>query len=92
MVSETNCIFKVRSIINYLYYIFCSLKFLLHNDIKTNPDLNESHTYFSCCHWNLNRLIADNMQKVSLLDFIYISETSFNSSVDTDDDSLRISG
>ena len=94
----SNCFPKVRFVINYLYYFFSSLVLLTHGDVETNAGPKKSHSYLSCCHWNVNSLIAHNMLKVSLLeayntvhkyDFICISETYFDSSVESDDD-LRI--
>ena len=94
----SNCFPKVRFVINYLYYFFCSLVLLTHSDVETSAGPKRSHSYLSCCHWNVNSLIAHNMLKVSLLeayntvhkyDFICISETYFDSSAESDDD-LRI--
>ena len=99
--SHSNCFPKVRCVISYLYYFFCSLILLTHGDVETNPGPKKSHSYFSCCHWNVNSLIAHNKLKVSLLeayntvhkyDFICISETYFDSSVESEDDDLRING
>ena len=98
--SNSNCFPKVRCVISYLYYFFCSLILLTHCDVETNPGSKKSHSYFSC-HWNVNSLIAHNKLKVSLLeacntvhkyDFICISETYFDSSVKSEDDDLRING
>ena len=89
--SHSTCFPKVRSVISYLYYFFCSLILLTHGDVKTNTGPKKSHSYFSCCHWNVNSQIAHNKLKVSLLeayravhknDFICISEAYFDSSVD----------
>ena len=89
--SHSTCFPKVRCVISYLYYFFCSLILLTHGDVKTNTGPKRSHSYFSCCHWNVNSLIAHNMLKVSLLeayrtvhknDLICISEAYFDSSVD----------
>ena len=96
----SNCFPKVRFVINYLYYFFCSLVLLTHSDVETSAGPKRSHSYLSCCHWNVNSLIAHNMLKVSLLeayntvhkyDFICISETYFDSLVKSEDD-LRING
>ena len=99
--SNPICFPKVRCVISYLYYFFCSLILLTHGDVETNPGPKKSHSCFSCCHWNVNSLIAHNKLKVSLLeacntvdkyDFICISETYFDSSVKSEDDDLRING
>ena len=99
--SHSNCFPKVRCVLSYRYYFFCSLILLIHGDVGTNPGPKKSHLYFSCCHWDANSLIPHNMLKVSLLeayntvhkyDFICINETYFDSSVESEDDGLRISG
>ena len=99
--SPSNCFPKVRSVISYLYYFFCSLILLTHGDVETNTGPKKSHLYFSCCHWNVNSPIAHNMVKVSLLesyntthqyDFICISGTYYDSSVESDNYDLRING
>ena len=97
--SHSNTFPKLRCAINYLYCFFCSLILLTHGDVETNPGPKKSHSYFSCCHLNVNSLIAHNELKVSLLeaynivheyDFICISKTYFDSSVELDDDDLWI--
>ena len=84
----------------YYLYFFCSLILLTHDDVETNPGPKKSHLYFCCC-WNVNSLIAHNMLKPSLLeayntvhkyDFICISETCFDSLVESEDNDLRING
>ena len=89
------------SVIRYLYYFFCSLILLTHGDAETNTSPKKFHFYFSCCHWNVNSLIAHNMLKASLLeaynttykyDFICISGKYYDSSVESDDGDLRING
>ena len=88
--SNPICFPKVRCVISYLYYFFCLLILLTNSDVETNSGPKKSHLYFSCCHWNVNSLIAHNKLKVSLLeayntvhkyDFICISETYFDSSL-----------
>ena len=87
--SNPICFPKVRCVISYLYYFFCSLILLTHCDIENNPGPQKFHSYFSC-HWNGNSLIVHNKLKVSLLeeyntlhkyDFICISKTYFYSSL-----------
>ena len=86
----------------YFYHLFCSMFLLKHGDIEINPGpTKKNHSYFSCCHWNVNSLAALNMLKVSSLeayntihkyDFICISETYLDSSICTDNDDLSING
>ena len=92
----------IIAIISYCpYYVFRFLLLLIQGDIKINPGLKKPHKYFSCPYWNVNSLVAHNMQKVSLFeeynathtyDLICFSEAYFDSSVESDDVSLRISG
>ena len=92
---------KGRSVISYLYYFFGSVILLTHDDVETSPGPKKSHSYFSVCQWIVNSLTTNNMLKVSLLeayntvhkyDFICVSKTYFDSSVESDDDDLRING
>ena len=64
--SHANCFPKVRCVVSYLYYFFCSL--LTHGDVATNPGPKKSHSYFSCCLWNVSSLIPHNILKVSLIE------------------------
>ena len=64
--SNPICFPKVRCVISYLYYFFCSLILLTHGDVETNPGPKKSHSYFSCSHWDVNSPIAHNKLKVSL--------------------------
>ena len=88
-------------------YVLLSTYFLhvllfQHSDIKTNPGpAKEKIKNLCCCHWNANSLIAHNLTKISHLeaynaiykhDFIYISETFFNSSVTEGDKNIQLNG
>ena len=79
-------------IVNFLYSgYFLYLLLLQHGDIESNPGpKKEQIKYLSCCHWNVNSLLAQNMSKISQIeacnllynyDFIGISETYFDSSI-----------
>ena len=71
-----------------------------HGDIEINPGLKKKQPkYFSCCHWNVNILLAHN--KISLLtayntthqyDVICISETFRDSSLPLDDHNISNGG
>ena len=70
-----------------------------HGDIEINPGPKKKQPkYFSCCHWNVNSLLAHN--KISLLTayntihqyVICISETFRDSSVQLDDHNISIQG
>ena len=71
---------------------------LTHGDIESNPGpKHRTSNYFSCCHWNVNSILAHN--KLSLLsayntlhkfDVICISETYLDRSADND--ALSIDG
>ena len=56
MFNHSNSFLKV-SVISYLYYFFSSQKLLNHGGVETNLSPKKSHSYFSCCHWNVNTLI-----------------------------------
>ena len=55
-------------------------------DIETNPG-PKKNTKISFCHWNLNRIAAQNISKVSLL-----QETFLDSSFNSLDDPINIKG
>ena len=70
---------------------FLHILLLQQGDRETNPgSQNEKKKNFSCCHWNLKSLVAHNLSKLFQLeaynsvykhDFICISETFFDSSI-----------
>ena len=71
-------------------------------DIELNPGPNKkSHSYFCCCHWNVNSIPIDNYCNVAALkaynfvykyDFLCVSETFLNSSFESSDKDLMIKG
>ena len=75
---------------------------LQHGDIESNPGpKKEQIKYISCCHWNVNSLLAQNMCKISQIeaynslynyDFICISETFFDSSILEADRNFQLNG
>ena len=89
--------------ITFFYNVFLSILILKARDIKLNPGPppKNPHSYFSCCHWNINSLATDNYSKVLALktcnstykyDFICISETFLDSSFESDDKDLMLDG
>ena len=73
-----------------------SIFLLLCGDVELNFWFN-----FSICHWNLNRLIAHNFEKVNRLeahntvnncDIICLSESFLDSSILTENNNLKING
>ena len=82
---------------------FLHLLLLQHGDIESNPgprneQINKS---LSCCHWNVNSFLAHNLAKISEIEaynslfnhnFIWISETYFDSSVLEGDRSFQLFG
>ena len=84
-----------KSFFNLFYSLFLSIHDLKAEDIELNPGPNKkSHSYFSCCHWDVNSLLTDNYFKVAALkaynsiykyDFICVSETCLNSSFESND-------
>ena len=91
---------KALTILLFFYSTIIFLLLVQHGDIEINPGPQKKlPKYFSCCHWNVNRLLAHN--KISLLtayntihqyDVICISETFLDSSVTLDDQNLSIQG
>ena len=90
-------------ILNVLYSsYFLHLLLLQHGDIESNPGpKKEQIKYLSCCHWNVNSLLAQNMCKISQIeaynslynyDFICISETYFDSSILEGDRNFQLNG
>ena len=91
---------KALTILLFFYSTIIFLLLVKHSDIEINPGPQKKQPkYFSCCHWNVNSLLAHN--KISLLtayntihqyDVICISETFLDSSVPLDDHNLPIQG
>ena len=79
-----------------------SILVLKAGDTELNPGPNKkSHSYFYCCHWNVNSLPADNYCKAAALkaynfvykfDFLCVNETFLNSSFESNDKDLMIEG
>ena len=75
---------------------------LQHGDIESNlGPKKEQIKYISCCHWNVNSLLAQNTCKISQIqaynslnnyDFICISETFFDSSILEIDRNFQLNG
>ena len=71
-------------------------------DVEVNPGLQRNSCQsqsFSICHWKLNSLTAHSFAKVSPLmaylsvkkfDIVWLSETSLDSEILTDDENLQI--
>ena len=81
---------------------FLHILLLQQGDRETNPgSQNEKKKNFSCCHWNLKSLVAHNLFKLFQLeaynsvykhDFICISETFFDSSIQEGDKNIQLDG
>ena len=92
--------FDLRLILmNCSYSFFSENLLLLRGDIKANPGPNKK--CFTVCHWNVNILTAHNILKLPSIaacnsihkyDFICITETYLNSSVQSDDRDISING
>ena len=86
----------------FFYNILLSIFILKAGDIELNPGPKKiPYSYFSCCHWNVNSLAADNYSKVLALkahnstykyDFTCISQTFLDSSFEPDDKDLLLDG
>ena len=95
--------FDLRLILMIFFFFFFFSKnlLLLHGDIKANPGPNKKYKSNTCCHWIVNSLTAHNILKLSSIaaynciykyDFICISETYLDSSVQSDDRYISING
>ena len=92
----------IRKILTIFFYsIFSRMLIMQHGDIESNPGPSKKHRPLTCCHWNVNSLIAHKMIKKSLIeaynsnhkyDFICISETYLDSSVSDYDKELAMEG
>ena len=71
---------------------------LQHGDIETNPGpQKEKKKKFSCCHWNVNSLIAHDLSKLFQLEtynsvFICMSETFFDSTIQEGEKNIQLDG
>ena len=68
--NEASCdpIIIFKCFFNFFYISFLSILVLKAGDIGLNPGPNKkSHSYFSCCHWNVNSLPTDSHCKVASL-------------------------
>ena len=66
--KELDLIIIFRCFLNFFYSSFLSNFVLRAGDIELNPGPNKkSHSYFSCCHWNVNSFPTDNYCKVAAL-------------------------
>ena len=97
------CLNTVTVVNVVVYGYFLHLLLLQHGDIETNPGPRNEQTNknLSCCHWNVNSLLAHNLAKISQIkvyrslfnhDFICISETYFDSSALEGDRSFQLIG
>ena len=93
----------ITSCIDVVYSTyFLHILLLQHGDIETNPGPQKEKTKnLSCCHWNVNSLIAHNLSKLAQPeacnlvykhDFICISEMFFDSSIQEGDKNIQQDG
>ena len=97
------CMLNTISFFNVLCFVYFLHFLLLQNgDIERNsgPQRGQSKN-LSCCHWNVNSLVVQTLSKITQLeaynflykhDFIYISETYFDSSILEGDSSFQLHG
>ena len=97
------CCVNTIKILNVLYSgYFLHLLLLQHGDTESNPGPRKKQIkYISCCHSNVNSLLAQNMWKISQIeaynslynnDFICISEKYFDSSILEGDRNFQLNG
>ena len=91
---------QLVNVLSFGYFIYLFLLLLQHGDIESNLDSkNKQVKNLSCCHWNVNSLLAQNLSKNSQIkaynslyshDFICILETYFDSTVLKGDKSFHL--
>ena len=95
--------YNTISSFNVLYFMyFLHLLLLQHGDTERYPGSQSGQIKnLSCCHYNVNSLVAQNLSKITQLevfnslykhDFICISETYFDSSILEEDSSFQLDG
>ena len=83
-----------------LLLLILFLRLLCNRDVESNPGPKKSKEFsLSCCHWNVNSLLAHNCAKVTSLeaynseyDFICISKMYLDSTISSDNNNPNISG
>ena len=50
--------FRVLSVVNYKIIAFLILLLLSHGDMEVNLGPKRKISKFSCCHWNVNSILA----------------------------------
>ena len=91
-------IINLTSELSIGYFIHLPLLLLQHEE--SNPGTkNKQINKLSCCHWNVNSLLAQNLFKISQIeaysslyhhDFIWISETYFDLTILEGDKSFHL--
>ena len=87
----------------FLFYsAFVFLILLMDGDIESNPGLKtktKNQNVFSCCHWNVNSLLAHNKLSVQetyniahKYDVLCMSQLYLDSTVPLDDNSVSLNG
>ena len=65
-------LYNIINLINVLYigyFIYLLLLLVRHEDIESNPRPKiKQVNSISCCHWNVNSLLAQNLSKISKTD------------------------
>ena len=82
---KTSSKFRVLRFVKVIAFLVLLL--LSHGDIEVNPGSNRKISKFSCCHWNVNSILAydklsltKSYNTVQKYDIICISETFLDSS------------
>ena len=61
IIKKTNWKYSNLKALTILLFFYSTIIFLLlaqHGDIEINPGPKKIYIYFSCCHWNVNSLLA----------------------------------
>ena len=75
---------------NFFYFLFYEKLLLLHGDIETNPGPDKKYKSFTCSQFT--EIIFTAYNTIYKYDFICISETYLDSSVQSDDRDISING
>ena len=62
---KSSCKFRVLRFVNYKIIAFLILLLFSHGDIEVNPGSKRKIWKVSCCHWNINSILAHD--KLSLI-------------------------
>ena len=70
-------VYNDLNIVNYKVFSLIIMLLLTHSDIETNPGPKpKTSNYFSCCHWNVNSIMAHKLLLLSAYNTLHKFEYS----------------